>query len=810
MDGTGKLAGADEKIAGLFCAAWIIALVLGWHVTAAWAVADASTQFRIFLPPNNDSVGRDVMLVITALSDSTTINVVDDNRDGDDDDSYQNLLLNRGQSLVHFIKDGAVNDDAGGKWDGDYFLINANRPIIVLQATASEWQHDWVPSDNKKMRGRRFYLYIPPAVLAMRDIDVVAYDDDTDITLQRISLYPQLVTGITEVDLKNPVTVLSESLNRGEDLLQIKGLGRQLLQPGATYLLTASRDVTVMMGALTVNMRDGGGYVPSENGTVAGSSFFFFLPGELNKKELRIVSFNDNNIVRLYGWDQGWHQISQWTINGYQHADWVSYGVSYDYYRITSSASMSVFETNWLETTDNAGTADIATFVATENGNGAGQKFVIYIPPPGIETNIAGLRGQFSHLYLFAHRDNTAIRAFDTQTSGTQFQQQFSLSAGEYVDLKIDPTLYNRIRTAAGGAGTIYHPYLTVIADKNIAILNTNFNDNWMTYASSVLVPTPTVRINSSKLLITDADTFTVSVTGSNDEAQDLENSLLQVDLPAGLTIGQVTAPAFLGSCQRTGNQFIWQKFTLASMVVFQVNIPLTLPAGASPVPADGLLELQTLLSGYSLGDQYSSQDGLGIKYVKQLATPVLQSAARATGDTCITVVWQNPVSEPISGFIMRTSSSSAKVTFDTLGMDLRSWRTCRPTDEDYTFEILAFNARQKSPYSNPLTVAALIPNPSENSLIFFPYPNPVDSQHPGPLNFHYQLPEAAEVDLRLVDVAGERRIEKVHRSLQAGAGEMVVDIDRLPPDVYIYIAQFELSGSKQRITRTGKIAIVQ
>jgi len=115
--------------------------------------ADASTQFNVYVPPNNIQ-GRDVLLIVTAVSAyDTTVSVVDDGADGDTDDTYLNRSLQRGQSQLVWLRDGGVNDDAGGKWDGDYFLVTANHPVVVQMATQSNWQHDWVPSDGKSGLG---------------------------------------------------------------------------------------------------------------------------------------------------------------------------------------------------------------------------------------------------------------------------------------------------------------------------------------------------------------------------------------------------------------------------------------------------------------------------------------------------------------------------------------------------------------------------------------------------------------------------------------------------------------------------------
>ncbi|RMG59348.1 MAG: hypothetical protein D6722_22395, partial [Bacteroidetes bacterium] len=61
--------------------------LLTWAALAlrTFATGEASTYFEIFVPPNNDAVGRDVCLIVTALYDSTSFQIVDDGMDGDTD-----------------------------------------------------------------------------------------------------------------------------------------------------------------------------------------------------------------------------------------------------------------------------------------------------------------------------------------------------------------------------------------------------------------------------------------------------------------------------------------------------------------------------------------------------------------------------------------------------------------------------------------------------------------------------------------------------------------------------------------------------
>jgi hypothetical protein len=777
----------------------------------ASAVGDASTRFNIFVPPNNELLGRDVLIAITALSDSTICQVIDDSTDGDNDDTYRNLRLDRGQTLVRFLKDGLVNDDSGGKWDGDYFHIQSNKPIIVLASTASEWQHDWMPADNKRMRGLCFYIYVPPLVLGMRDLDVVAYDNDTDVILQRISTFPQTETGKSQVDFKTAETILRHTLQSGEDLYCRNNIGAQSLVPGATYYLTATKEVAVQMGSLTKNFRDGGGYVPSQNGSVAGSLFYFFLPGEFARKELRIVSYQNNARVDLYGYGTGWQPVKSWTLSSYEHADWINTDVTYDYYKISSTGPIAVFESNALETTPSPYTADIYTFVATENGNGAGKKFVVYIPPPAIEDHIVNQRSTLSHLLIYSHLDNTTIKVVDTFTGGTVFQRQQTLAADGFWDVKIDLSTYQRIQ---GTSGTVRgsHSYLTVTSDKNIAVTNTNFNDNWMTYAASVLVPTPTLTLATDKKQVQDSEAFVLSMDGENSEEQILNDASLVLDLPQGVTMASVTNSPEMGTYRQVGRQLIWSGFNIPPHTRYSAQLHFTAQSGETFVPYNGIYEFRGLLGGYNLADRYSSQASAVIKHVATIAplpAAILVSATRSAADSCILLNWTYSGTTAITGFVLTKTSTDGKTVLDTVAATLRSLNDCKIRYETgYTYSVKAFDSHQTSPESNQIAVPAVV-REQKTEFEIYPYPNPVSPDHPGPLYFHYELSQAADISIRLVDVAGDR-VAGLVQTRPAGTGELEMNITDLQTDVYFYIADVFFRDTGTQRKKIGKIAIVQ
>jgi hypothetical protein len=54
--------------------------------------SQASTHFSIFVPPNDSNNGRHSTLIVTAINDGTTVDIVDTDEDGDSDDSTSATL----------------------------------------------------------------------------------------------------------------------------------------------------------------------------------------------------------------------------------------------------------------------------------------------------------------------------------------------------------------------------------------------------------------------------------------------------------------------------------------------------------------------------------------------------------------------------------------------------------------------------------------------------------------------------------------------------------------------------------------------
>jgi uncharacterized repeat protein (TIGR01451 family) len=499
---------------------YLFMLLLG--LNNSYATGEPSTYFQIYVAPNADAVQRNVCLVVTAIYDNTEFQIIDDGADGDTDDSKTGIL-NAGQSYILYIKDNGINDDAryasGGvlKWDGDYFIVKSNKLVYASQSTNSDWQHDWVPSVDKSSIGQKFIIYAPMITSSNRDVNVFAYENNTVVDFYKISTQAKTNTGFTDVNFENPVKVFSKTLNVGQDLIYSSTEGRNIMISGETYVVIANKPVTVQYGALFGNERDGGGYVPTSNGSSSGELMYFTVPYQAaGEQEIRIVSWDNANVIQLDRYLNGsWVAVKSFTLNRLSAGDWVGKSngnVSYpNVFRVTCSTGkrVSVFEGNWFET-GSPGTSDMATMVSAENGTTAGKNFLTYIPPPGNEVNVTnpltGLKygAAFSHLYLFS-KTGAIVTVKDAYTNGTKFSKTFTILPEKYTDCSISLAEWKAFYNGTGTSVGPEKPYLIVESDNDIAVLNSNFNDNWMCYTGSSLGHSfaQTGAINTNSLIPT-------------------------------------------------------------------------------------------------------------------------------------------------------------------------------------------------------------------------------------------------------------------------------------------------------------------
>ena len=453
LTATGQTVGHLYTQAGIFTA-----VVTATHYPSMTDFLTATTRVTIvvptggyYVPPNDDHAYRNPALLVTAVRDDTTVDIVDDDADGDADDTYRDIKLNKGESFLVYIQDGAVNDDEGGpqRNQGDYFRLWADKPVIVCNFTNNTyWEHEFIPATTLERSGTDFYFYVD---VYGPQIDVIAYTDNTLIKLIDVSDGVHYGTGKASIkDDAQGSVVFTRTLNVGEDLWEVHNW-RNDLSRGHTYHLLANKRVAIQYSARlgydigNSGRRDGGTYVPAKNGRLTGRTFYFGIPhAHINEdpdgdgislgaeeRELRIVTYGDGADLSIRGWnaDTGrWDEVFSGHLGPHGHLELIgeelltytqAYGLWQGYYlfEVLATADVSVFETNWFET-GIYGTSDIATYVSAETGT-HGRRFEAYLGPPSNEPNLQADSGgtKLTHLYIFANEE-TDVVAYDSDAYG--------------------------------------------------------------------------------------------------------------------------------------------------------------------------------------------------------------------------------------------------------------------------------------------------------------------------------------------------------------------------------------------------------
>ncbi len=514
-------------------------------IAPALEESHVGTHFQVYLPPNAASYSRANALVVTAQAGSAStpcvVDVYDDPADGDSDDSMFGVRLAKGESVVIYLKMGAVNDESGGKADGDYFIIDASLPVSVRISSDSDWEHDWAPATSGTLRGSEFFLYSQFTGSTNQDIDVFAYENGTHVEIYDVTSGTPVVstTGVARVAPRSGAPILSADLNEGEDLNRRYGLGKDIFLAGHVYQVVATKDVTALFGALdsvsVVNQaRDGAGFVPGRSGHAIDNDFYFAIPhniGALNEQELRIVAGTVPANVTLNGWSTAtntWVVLKTWSLAPFGHADYV--GGTYDLYRLTSTGgNVTVYEANWMET-GQIGTSDDADFAPGFFNADGSETFVVYIGPPGTET-LTSQAGTFSHVYLFSYGGEAAVWVRDADTNGTLFNQTVAIPARGYVDVKITPAQWTAMNVPASGK----RPYLRIDSKGPIAVNMSNWNDNIMAFATSVMPLNPKVEVVAPPAA-TVGSTVTMGGAITNQGGTSISAVETRVTVPSGIT----------------------------------------------------------------------------------------------------------------------------------------------------------------------------------------------------------------------------------------------------------------------------------
>ncbi len=121
----------------------------------------------------------------------------------------------------------------------------------------------------------------------------------------------------------------------------------------------------------------------------------------------------------------------------------------------------------------------------------------MYLGPPGLADRTA-LAGTYSHVYLFSEDGASGVTVVDADTQGSLFSSTVDIPPGGMIDVLVDSADYDRMNDLGAG----FRPYVKVSSPSPIAVLMANWNDNWMSYATAVVVRNPEVRLSGPKEIV--------------------------------------------------------------------------------------------------------------------------------------------------------------------------------------------------------------------------------------------------------------------------------------------------------------------
>lgn len=464
-------------------------------VSVSAYAGNLAREFNIYVPPQTEYAERISMVVVTAVVGDgrpTEVNIIDrylSDVDPDSDDTVRNIILSEGQSYVLYLKEGSVNDSYGGTLDGDYFRINGSHRIQVAIMTASNWEYDYLPPYWHSDGTVDFYVFVPySSHVSDWRLNVMSYADGANVLVEDITEVRKTDSGYSSVVPVGTGEVRwSGVLNRGEDLLAVKGQNvLNYTHSGRTYHVHADDSVTVMVGSLgqSNSGRDGGCYVMNVNGRNTGREFYMYLPDNYNnEKEIKINTYSESATFNLSCWNgTQWETLlSNVALDAWDHYDYFgdnSIGYTQELFKLEASAPVAAFTGTWLES-GSLSTSDDASYISSEYGYGAGHYYMVFIPPP----SWGGDEERLSHVIITTIDEDARVDIIDTDHGGSIINESVTLNTNDVYDLQVDRDTWYAL--ADGNAA----PYVKIYSPKEIRVLTTNWNDNWLTYAAGIVVP---------------------------------------------------------------------------------------------------------------------------------------------------------------------------------------------------------------------------------------------------------------------------------------------------------------------------------
>jgi uncharacterized repeat protein (TIGR01451 family) len=234
-----------------------------------------SREFYTYVPQKNPAISGTQQFIVFGYQHNTGITVQQDVGNGDYE-YIASFTLNEGQ---HWENPGLSDK---------YIHVIADKPVSALTCHAEGY---FVPSDNGRWSGTEFYTYVGDIQHLNQDLTVIAYDNDTSVTIN---------------DTNDPnIVIWSGTLNYGK--AYVESFPHDKGQPGQYVTITSSKPITVSVQPWVSYQSNylQGLFIPDRDGTGIGRMGRDLIGSTLNDGYLYILAHTDDTRVELYNSENG-------------------------------------------------------------------------------------------------------------------------------------------------------------------------------------------------------------------------------------------------------------------------------------------------------------------------------------------------------------------------------------------------------------------------------------------------------------------------------------------------------------------------
>jgi len=285
-----------------------------------------SIFFNFHIQSRNQSNDQKNIVFVTAIYDSTFIEIIDDHADGDNDDSYKGYLM-AGEVYIIDIEDNAINDNAPyfseGKQidDGDFLIILASKLVYTSGSNEPQWQLNSSPSIDRSSNGNQFIYHADSISKNAGNLNFVVFEEQTEIIVRDITILKSATKYLNVLQLLHDSNLIHQTVDAGIYVFPVHSLEKNSFEVGHTYLIESNKTIDIQRELDLTSWNSEKSLVFQ---TQAKPLFYLTLPKEKrNEQQFRIISWHAANSITIEQFCSGtWIMIQHWELEKMDHIEW--------------------------------------------------------------------------------------------------------------------------------------------------------------------------------------------------------------------------------------------------------------------------------------------------------------------------------------------------------------------------------------------------------------------------------------------------------------------------------------------------------